>query len=49
MTKWISYMYTYIPSLSSLPPTPPIPPFYVLTNFLLQEMIRIKMGMEKTS
>ena len=27
-TKWISYMYTYIPSLLDLPPTPPLIPFF---------------------
>ena len=36
ITKWISYMYTYIPvsppSCVSLPPTLPIPPLYVVTE-----------------
>ena len=30
--KWISCMYTYIPSLLHLPPTLPIPPLWVITE-----------------
>ena len=38
--KWIIYMYTYIPSLLSFPPNPPIPPLYIITEHKLSSLIR---------